>query len=66
MAETWMLEDDFDTVSEHNSVCSNKWKRNTALEAEAMVVLDYVQKVVQNMRNSNEGTLKMHLDCKLV
>ena len=45
MEGVWIVEDDFDSVSEETSVQTNKRKRNTAAGAEDLIVLDLVQTV---------------------
>ena len=58
MTVAWTIKDDYEIVSEEHSMQSKIQKNNTALEVEAMTVLDLVQAVVTNMKNANEGTLK--------
>ena len=60
------IQNDHSITSEDNSAQSNEWKHNTAVVAQALIVLDLEQVLVRNMKNSNKGTLNMHLDCELV
>ena len=61
-----MTEDDYETVLEEHNMQSNKWKRNTSLAEEAMLAFDSTKRVVRNMKNENEGVLKMRLDYEIV
>ena len=39
---------------------------NTALDAEALILLDLVDTVVQNMKESEEGKIVTNMDCHKV
>ena len=45
---------------------SRKWKQNTELAAEALIVLDLVDTVAQNMKQSEEGKIVINMDYRKV
>ena len=51
MVGTWMVDEDYETLLEEHSIWSKKWKHNTHLEAEAMIVLDLMKAVARNIKN---------------
>ena len=66
VAGAWMIEDTYNIVSEQNTLWSNKWMQNTAVAAEALIILDLVKTVAQNIGKYDDGLLNMHTDCKVV
>ena len=51
---SWVIEDDYESVLEEHSTYSNKLKHDTALSAEAMIVLDLAEVVIRNMKKTHK------------
>ena len=45
---------------------SSKWRKNTVLDVEALIALDLVVTVVQNVKESEEVKILMNMDCQKV
>ena len=45
---------------------SNEWIHSTAIAAEAIIILNLVTTMVQNIGTEEEGLLKVCTDCKVV
>ena len=54
IAERLIIDDDYEIVLEEHSRWSNKWRHNTYLAVEAMIVLNLVQVVVRKMEKASK------------
>ena len=54
--------DEFKLAEDQKYIWSNKWNHNTPLEAKETVALDLVQIKVINMKNEEEGSIKVHVN----
>ena len=66
MAGVWKIEDLHEYVSTSNIVWSRSWRKNTVLAAEAEIVFDLAETIVNNMRGYDEGKINIHPDCRKV
>ena len=64
MAGVWKIQAFYECASNGNSMWSRNWRKNTALAAEAAIVLDLVAAVEHNMRGYDDGKIQIHTDCK--
>ena len=63
MLGVWRIGDLYKFTSAYNIMQSRKWMENIALAAEALIVLDFVDEVVQNMKGAEEGKIAINMDC---
>ena len=57
MEGVWRIEDLCEFVWSCSIVCFRKWRKNIALDVEAFISLDLVDKVVNNMKEAEEGKI---------
>ena len=55
-----MIEDPFNIASEQKTLWSNKWRQNTVVATESLIIMDLAKTVAQNIGNDDDGLLSMH------
>ena len=66
MAGVWKIEDVHECAPMSDSVRSRNWRKNKAMAAEAITLLDLVKAVEHNVRGYDEGKIITHIDCRKV
>ena len=60
------IEDVYECVSACDSARSRRWRENSALAAEELIVIDLVDTVMLNMKGAEEGKIAINMDCRKV
>ena len=53
-------------MKDENSAFPDNWKHGTSQSVKVLMFLDLVETIARNMKNENEGVLKIHMDFKVV